>query len=446
MKIKNTILPIILLHLFACSITSCLEEDFNAAREGAIIYPMTHIYEIREVYQQEDVNLGPDVLNGSYITSGVVISENGEKNIPDNQIVLQSTDEKSTLASTKKCRGIIISLDTRNPFVFGDSLVIDLRGSVLKNIEGNLQITGLGLDQITKAGSGIQVAPLTITVKDLHDNFSLYSSMLVSVIADIYPLPEMGETLSGDKRLAVSNEDAIFLHTKETAAFANETVMPSAQYTGITYWNQDKKQLWMRKGSDMQDGSGPVYPNWPEDFEEPSIEELKMAANGGLIPKSMTSYNSGDNLGAFKTGIWYMFNAILVDPVLSGTSGRDRISGKQGIRMQQNLSVDAYMQMNFDVKRGASKVTFTYGSYYNDASCTFCLEYSQDGGTSWTQLGDWITNPDKIMQVASYKLDIDGNVRFRINKKGLGSTSTATGVKNGRLSIDNFYIYQNSWE
>src|SRR5690606_21912792 len=122
-------------------------------------------------------------------------------------------------------------------------------------------------------------------------------------------------------------------------------------------------------------------------------------------------------------------------------------SGLQAIRFQQNLRVPALLQMNYDVPDGASKVTFWYGSYYNDASSTFTLEASQDGGTTWTQVGDPISDAHKNSESlnpkqATFMMSIDGPVRFRINKLGLGPSS-GTAVQNGRLGVDDFAIYKN---
>jgi len=101
--------------------------------------------------------------------------------------------------------------------------------------------------------------------------------------------------------------------------------------------------------------------------------------------------------------------------------------------------------MNFDVKKGASKVIFWYSSYgaKADKPSTFRLEYSTDGGKTWTQTGEDIVAKVKHKQEASFIVDIQGPVRFRINKLGLGNGDADSTISNGRLSIDDFSIYQN---
>jgi hypothetical protein len=110
--------------------------------------------------------------------------------------------------------------------------------------------------------------------------------------------------------------------------------------------------------------------------------------------------------------------------------------------MQQQLDFDAYVQMNFDLPNGASKVTFSYGAYYTDASSTIKLEYSQDGGVTWQQTGEKVSDASAESKVAIFLMDIKGAVRFRINKLGLGPTN-GTSVFNGRLSIEDFAVFSN---
>ena len=150
----------------------------------------------------------------------------------------------------------------------------------------------------------------------------------------------------------------------------------------------------------------------------------------------MTAIDNNINL---KTGGWKLYYAIL-----GTTGGRDRFNptGKQCIRMQQQLDFDAYVQMNFDLPNGASKVTFSYGAYYTDAGSTLKLDYSQDGGVTWQQTGDQVTDASDESKVAIFLMDIKGAVRFRINKLGLGPTN-GTNIFNGRLCIEDFAVFSN---
>lgn len=168
---------------------------------------------------------------------------------------------------------------------------------------------------------------------------------------------------------------------------------------------------------------GKVYANFPEKFETPD-EAVKKKYKAAVVE--------------LKSGSWTFDQAIF-----GGTADRDLFKGKQAVRMQQNLDVNALLQMDFDLPNGASKVSFVYGSYYKDVPCTFILEYSIDQGKNWTRADQVITDVSDELSNATFKLDIKGNVRFRVNKIGLGSSEKEPSIKNGRLNIDDFAVYQN---
>lgn len=413
----NEIIRITGIALAALSLTSCLKEDDNLA--VGLVNPRTHIYEVREAWHGADVRLTPEMLAGGYLLNGVVISEKDGKNIPANQVVVQST-------ASKKPRGIVLAIDGENPYVQGDSLEVDLRGTILKKENGSLQIAGVTPDKIRKCGSGIEVAPLTMDLSVLNMQFERYESMLVSVNAEMYPLPAEGSTLAGKNTLG-NDSVSIELYTDPSAAFAGSTLYPSANFTGIAGWNGAQKQLRMRKGEDMKYGSGPLYEFFPEDFESPD-QSYKNTYAAKVV--------------YLKTGPWN-----LIMSLLGNTLNRDRFNptGFQCIRMQQGLDTSAYLQMNFDVMQGASKVTLSYGSYYNDASSTWRLEVSQDQGRTWEAVSEWISDASATAKIATFMVDFEGAVRFRVNKKGLGKTNAAQGIDNGRLCIEDFTIYKKNW-
>ncbi|MNY09877.1 hypothetical protein D3C86_1428230 [compost metagenome] len=110
--------------------------------------------------------------------------------------------------------------------------------------------------------------------------------------------------------------------------------------------------------------------------------------------------------------------------------------------MQKNLSIPALLQMNFDLPNGASKVTLVYGAYGTEPSSTWRLEYSQDAGTTWKAAGENVTDASAVAKSVTFNLNIQGNVRFRVNKLGLG-VSNVPFLLNGLLNIDSFTVYQN---
>jgi hypothetical protein len=168
-----------------------------------------------------------------------------------------------------------------------------------------------------------------------------------------------------------------------------------------------------------------IYAGFPEDFESPDTS-------------AKNRYKLADV--KLKTGAWTFDQALL-----GGEPKRDKFSanGKQSVRFQQNKNVPAILAMKFDLPDGASKVTFTYASYYKDANCVFKFEYSIDGGVNWLQAGKDIAVDNLEPKTAEFALDLKGKVRFRINKLGLGDGKADPVIKNGRLCVDDFTVYSN---
>ncbi|MNK06426.1 hypothetical protein D3C87_243240 [compost metagenome] len=170
---------------------------------------------------------------------------------------------------------------------------------------------------------------------------------------------------------------------------------------------------------------GVLYPKFPESFE---------------VTDQVFETGYGKKSLVFPTGKWWFYGA-LVD-----TTGNDRPSnGKYAVRINKNNTKPCYLQMNFDVKNGASKVIVWYSSYgaKADKPATFRLEYSTDQGKTWTQTGEDIVAKIKNKQGATFITDIAGTVRFRIHKLALGNGDEDPNIANGRLSIDDFAVYQN---
>lgn len=161
---------------------------------------------------------------------------------------------------------------------------------------------------------------------------------------------------------------------------------------------------------------GDLYRQFPEDFEEANpLKSTYAAANV-----------------TFRTGSWLLSNAIV-----GASYNNDRqTSGLYSVRMAQNNTSSAYLQMNFDVAEGASKVTVQHSTYATDSVSKWQLEYSKNQGATWQAIGPVFTTHQGVKQQATITMDLSGNVRFRINKFAL------TSGNNGRLSIDDIAIYK----
>ena len=411
--------------MVGAAFTGCLK-DYDNPSHGTGGDQVT-IFALRQMHQGSDVPLSASNLGGAYRIQGVVISDKGGNNLPANTFIIQQTYVSSN-SVTDITRGIAIQTGATPAYSVGDSVQVDLSGTQLKRVNGRMTVTGVDASKISTLATGKTPFIRAVTQGLLQDAMDQYESTLISINADVADYGA-GGTLAGAKKLNDNTGSAVYLHTLSGATFGATALPMDAQFTGIAGYYKDNgndtsgalKTVMLRNASDIQFVSGVLYPGFPESFEAPDAT-------------TKSSYNSGTNLVSFNTGSWYLLQAII-----GNTLASDRINspGRQGIRVQQNLTTSALIQMNFDVADGASKVTVFYGKYGTDAKSSFRLEYSTNAGTTWITTGATITDlPDKGMKQAVWTLNLTGPVRFRINKLGTGTSN------NGRLSLDDFAIYK----
>lgn len=401
------------------SISSCFKDNVNESI--GILNDNISLYSLRNLYQNKDLILNKNNMGGASYTGGIVISNHENGNFPQGSIAIQNLWRGQS-------RGIVLEVASPNDYHFGDSVIVNLDNALLTRKNGYLAITQLKANAVQVLSSGKVKLHTPVSITALNSNPELYEGTLVSVTADVKDLAP-GTVLKGSHVITDGNGNEITLVTREEADFGTNKIAPNASFNGILLIDNGRPAIFMQSEDDMANPSGQIYSGWPETFENPSH------------PKGSYNMPDIDNNVGLSTGEWHLYYSIF-----GNTPGRDRIvSGENGIRMQQNLSEDAYLQMNFDVPNGASKVTFWYGSYYNDRSCTFKLEYSTDQGTTWHQIGPSINDAHTQAESpnpkqAVFLMDIQDPVRFRITKLGLGVSSPT--VENGRLGIDDFAVYK----
>ncbi|MER2996538.1 DUF5689 domain-containing protein [Pontibacter populi] len=416
---KNRYLSFLAICLSVLGFTSCVEEDPNPAIGTP--NPVASLYVVRDAFHEKDLALGQGPLFGAYTAGGVVVSNPDGKNWPTGVVAIQDSWRGMQ-------RGMLLNIgeEAAANYSVGDSILFDVRGTVLTRKNGVLQINGLKPANIQVKATGLPVAPKAVAVGELLANFDKYESMLVMVTGDMDPLPVTGETYSGNKQIGDGSGKTITLHTAADATFASRKLPASASFVGVLTKSEDGTPvLRMRTLADALNPSGPIYPNWPESFESPAAATK---SSYDMTSKGLT--NEVD----LSTGNWTLYQSILGE-----TGDRDVIvSGNQAVRFNQKRTDAALLQMNFDLPNGASKVTIWYATYYTDPTSKWALEYSQDQGTTWTQVGDVVADAGRAHKMATFLMDITGPVRFRINKLGLGTTEA-----NGRLGVDDFAVYQN---
>ena len=397
------------------TLSSCIKEDVNESL--GTINPEISIYTLRNFYKTNTVNLDKNNLEGAKYTAGVVISEKEGNNLPDNVIAIQSDWRGNT-------RGLLVRVNNADQYALGDSIQIDLENSKLVK-EHNRLILEVNQGSPKVLATGITKSYRSVTINALNERFAEFESTLVNITADVDPEPSSSTTFAGTKQIIGGDGNKLNLVTEQDASFANAKIAPSATFQGIALGSDNGPELRLQKSADMMYPSGKLYQGWPETFENPDTLKAGYAA----LPVQLS------------TGKW-----LFDQSMLGTTAGRDRIvSGKNAVRFQQNLNRSAYLQMEFDMPNGASKVTLWYGAYYTDRSSTFQLEYSIDQGKTWTLVDAPVsdahpTSESLVAKQAVFLLNINQPVRFRINKLGLGTSSNT--ISNGRLGIDDIAIYQ----
>lgn len=169
------------------------------------------------------------------------------------------------------------------------------------------------------------------------------------------------------------------------------------------------------------EGVKELYPNFPEGWEE--HEGTRKGGYDG-------------EFDIFPSGRWLM-----PDMYLNRTATIVHKNGEWGLMMRNNVAT--YLEMDFDLPRGASKFSFIYGTVTqtnaNDLDVVnrpivVKVEYSQDRGDTWIPLGDdLLVTTYEEQYFKEYELDINGPVRFRIGKDD----------SRARLLVDDIAVYTN---
>ncbi|MCJ8210429.1 DNA/RNA non-specific endonuclease [Mucilaginibacter sp. RS28] len=147
---------------------------------------------------------------------------------------------------------------------------------------------------------------------------------------------------------------------------------------------------------------------------DPPVPVKTYAITENFDNGSKTSYAKADvNLS---TGSWNFDNALI------GSLAADLKNGTQSVRLKQGA-----ITMNFDISNLAT-VYIKHGKYGTDATSTWQLFKSVDGGATYTQIGTDITETNTTLVTDSFKVNATGKVRLMI--KDITTSTTP------RINID----------
>lgn len=124
---------------------------------------------------------------------------------------------------------------------------------------------------------------------------------------------------------------------------------------------------------------------------------------------TLTSYPTEPQGVALSSGIWLFQQTVL------GRDTRDRKNGEQAPRLRVSGGVHGSISMGFDKENGAGLVSFLFANsdFFGDGGGRLQLQYSQNSGDSWTNIGDELVATDEL-QLAQISVNRSGNIRFRI--------------------------------
>lgn len=218
---------------------------------GGQVSPYIAIYDLRNIHKGADVTLTTDIMFGSNKITGVVVSDHSGKNLPEGLLIIQDRRRLSEL------RGIAINIGTAaSNYIPGDSVIIDIEGGVLKQIDGSLQLANITTADITKVASGRPIAINKVPSRNIIANPGKYEHTLVTIVKGGFnPLPGPTDVLAGDKLLN-DGFGQMTLHTEASATFANDAPPVLGNFFCIVF---NKKigdslapHLRMRTGNDKQ--------------------------------------------------------------------------------------------------------------------------------------------------------------------------------------------------
>ena len=241
-----------------------------------VISPITNVENVRKLYKGADVQLNTTILNGARSIVGLVISDHQKGNVPSGLVIMQS-------ARTSNIRGINLDLGSAAAnFLPGDSIVVNIDGTLLTKQNGAMMIKNLSANKITKVSSGNNPTVQAVSIADLNSAPNVYESTLVQINGVAFAQP-YGQPFSGDKAFSDSGAANMFLHTEATATFAAESLPKTANATGIAVV--------------ADNGSGVEVKLWPQSFEAVANTEVIIDPSTlvGKTPIIITGYIANPN-------------------------------------------------------------------------------------------------------------------------------------------------------
>jgi endonuclease G, mitochondrial len=142
----------------------------------------------------------------------------------------------------------------------------------------------------------------------------------------------------------------------------------------------------------------------PGDGDDGSLEAGAVTLSEGFEAGTKTAYSVGDV--ALTSGTWTLSDALI------GDLSSDIKTGAHAARIRNSGTVT----MKFDRTTGAGTVTLHHASFGSDASSTWGLFESQNGGSTWAQVGTSRSTTGGAFSTATFTVNLAGTIRLQIRK------------------------------
>jgi len=219
--------------------------------------------DLRKLYKGKDVVLTKNVTREATVVKGQVTSDHSGNNLPAGLLFIQNL--RMVGSGIDSLRGIAINIGAAAAsYKPGDSVHVIIEGSVLKRVNGILQIADVPASNVTKVASNIKpfVTPISaVSMLAKPENFE----GCFGVIYNCNFEPNIGvETIEGVKTLNEGSGD-MQMNINATAGFKSELLPWSANVQGIVIPSASTgvPQIWPRVKEDFIATSIVVDPNIP---------------------------------------------------------------------------------------------------------------------------------------------------------------------------------------
>jgi len=424
-------------------LAACKRTDWAEGTLSTII----SIEDVRLLYKGEDLALNSNNLAGATKIAGVVISDASSGNIPEGILVVQNTRRK-------KVRGINLNVGAQaTNYKPGDSVVVVIEGSILKQEQGVLKIDGIATNAIQLISEYNTLNIQQVSVSQLQANPALYESTLVKIYAgDFVPEPIAGDRYSGDKVLSDGTGE-ILLHTEVTASYAEEQLPATVSVTGVAL-------RYLPVGS-----AQPEISLWPRNIEDLKAKTVILAWNllgaiGNEVTSNSTVTNPNLEISTLSRG-----------PGIAAQTAGGSYASTFPINADKAAAITAGSYYQFSIKpMGSAKISLSALDVIlriqTNAPRTYIWVYSIDGGITFKDIGEpytWTTGFTDNNGIQQPQLDLtavedlqlltaDAPVIFRLYAWGGTSISSNNGFRIGKsltaaqhaLAIEGTVIEENT--